>query len=239
MYEELTFPHNQMRPFFYTCFVSSIDGKVIVRTNPYAYWPIGSSLDHDVLIELRSRADLLIQGKNTALFYRTLDSLAKVSFQAARRALGKESDLPYLVISKTADPRLLPYLHNPGKTKPFLVTTETAVVSDEIIEASNLLRYGTNTVDIQMLVAWLQAQGFQNVMVEVGPTLLGAFFAQNLIDEVFLTIAPKIFGNSNDATFTVVEGYLFPPDHVQQCRLLSVKQEDDELFLRYSMRHEK
>ncbi len=235
LYKDLQFLPPHERPFFYTNFVATIDGKVMVLTSSESYWPIGSSIDHEVLVELRACADLLIHGKNTALWYRALNSLEKESFKNARKLQGKAPDLPYLVISNTPDDRLIRYLDSKDKQKPFLVTSENAYVSDELAQIVQLIRCGENKVDLQGLVSLLQERGFKNVLVEGGPTVLGAFFAHDFIDEIFLTIAPKIFGNSRNAALTMVEGYLFPPDKIKKCELLSVKQVGNELFLHYKV----
>ena len=116
-----------------------------------------------------------------------------------------------------------------------LVTTEEAVVSKELTDKVRLIRLGKDVVDVELLATFLHKEGFKNVLVEAGPTLLSTFLEHDLIDEIFLTLAPKIFGNSNNATYTMAEGYLFPPNNIKQCRLLSVKQVGDEVFLRYNI----
>ncbi len=69
--------------------------------------------------------------------------------------------------------------------------------------------------------------------MEGGPILLGSFLAENLLDEIFLTVAPKIFGNEPGKTLTLVESRLFPADEIRNLNLISVKQIEEELFLRY------
>src|SRR3990167_736651 len=88
------------RPFFYTNFVQTIDGKVAV--DDPAYWPIGSKKDYEILTELRSYADCLIHGGNLARQFGeiTLGSLNKKLFQQSRRVLGKSAKLPYYILTK-------------------------------------------------------------------------------------------------------------------------------------------
>jgi riboflavin biosynthesis pyrimidine reductase len=62
---------------------------------------------------------------------------------------------------------------------------------------------------------------------------MGSFFKENLIDELFLTITPKIVGNEPGKTLTMAEGYLYPPDQVPTLDLVSCQQVDNELYLRY------
>lgn len=176
-YQNLNFPKLKSRPFFYTNFVATLDGKVAVRKK--GYWPIGSKIDRQILLELRSYADCLIHGKN----------LAREFGKATKKSLSKHHPhLPYLVVT---------------------------------------------TRNLSDLVLKLHKKGYKRVLVEGGPTLLTSFLKEDLIDEIFLTISPKIFGSEAGITLTLTEGYLFPPDKIKKFKLLSVKKAGDEVFLRY------
>ncbi len=209
LYSNLTFPKKEGRPFFYTNVVVTLDGKSQVLKNTKDYWPIGSEKDREVLHELRAQADCLIHGKNLAQEFGqiTLNSLGKPEFKKMREDLGKVKTLPYYIVSD--HPEDLPDLQ--GVT---------------IIRS-----------DLQELSQDLYQKGYQNILVEGGPTLLGSFLKENLMDEIFITIAPKIVGNEKGATLTLVEGYLFPPDQVRKLELISVQNINSELFLRYKVIH--
>lgn len=189
-YPKLVFPNKSGRPFFYTNFVSTVDGKVGVKKN--GYWPIGSKLDHQVLIELRSYADCLLHGKNLAKEFGeiTKKSLQKKEFKTLRKKLGKNENLPYITVS---------------------------------------------TRNLEKLSKDLYNKGYKHILVEGGPTLLASFLKANLIDEIFLTIAPKIYGSEDGKTLTLVEGYLFPKNAIKKLSLLSVKRAENELFLRFKV----
>ncbi len=186
-YPKLTFPTKKDRPFFYTNFVQTIDGKVAVKGS--GYWPIGSRKDYEVLTELRAYADCLIHGKNLYNEFGniTRQSLQKTEFRALRKNLSKNPELPYIIGSH----------------------------------------------DLKGLSRDLYKKGYQNILVEGGPTLLGSFLKENLIDEIFLTIAPKIYGTQNLTTLNLVEGILFSPDKIKHLKLLSVRKIDNEIFLHY------
>ncbi len=207
IYKNISFPKKDSRPFFYTNFVLTLDGKAQVLENTKGYWPIGSENDREVLHELRAHADVLIHGKNLAKEFGTitLNSLSKSEFKKMRQNIGKGLTLPYYIVSD--HPEDLPNLA--GVT----------------IVGSNL----------QQLSQDFYEKGFRNVLVEGGPTLLGSFLKMNLMDEIFLTIAPKIFGSKKDATLTLVEGILFPPDQIKKLELIAVENIDSEVFLRYAV----
>lgn len=206
-YPNLRFPEIKGRPFFYTNFVQTLDGKVAVKKS--GYWPIGSKKDHQILVELRAYADALIHGGNLAREFGevTLKNINGPGFKALRKKLGKNPDLPYYAVS----------------TKP------------ESFKKS-LGWQSISTPRVSSLVRKLQQKGYKHVLVEGGPTLLGSFLREGLVDEVFLTIAPKIYGTEEKTTLTLIEGILFSPLQIKKLKLVSVKKSGNEVFLRYSFR---
>lgn len=190
-YPNLKFPQIKGRPFFYTNFVQTVDGKVAVKKG--GYWPIGSRLDYQVLVELRGYADCLLHGKNLASQFGeiTKKSIQKEEFKKLRKRVGKSKDLPYITAS---------------------------------------------TRDLEKIADDLYKKGYRHILVEGGPTLLGSFLKANLIDEMFLTIAPKIYGSETGKTLTLVEDYLFPKNAIKNLTLISVKKAKNELFLRYKVK---
>lgn len=238
LYKDLVLPTLPDRPFFYTNFVATIDGKIQVTPDTKAYWPIGSEVDYATLLQLRAKADVLIHGKNTALWHRTIDTLSKDQFQDLREKSAKAGKFLYVVISAHPSDDLIPRLENaPEHVEVLLATTKEAEVSQELQKIVNLHRFGEVHVDLQALSQYLYDQGQRHVLIEGGPNVLGSFFEAQLVDEIFLTIAAKVIGNENKSTITMVEGYMFPPDHVPVCTLLSTQNVNNELYLRYSVRY--
>lgn len=204
LYSKLKFPKVKARPFFYTNFVSTIDGVVQVKKS--GYWPIGSKVDYEVLIELRMQADCLIHGGNLAREFGavTYKNISKTTFKQQRRVIGKSPTLPYYIVTRNL--KSLPDV----KAKFF---------SGELVN----------------LVKELHYKGYKNVLIEGGPTLLGSFLKEGLLDEIFLTIAPKIYGNDKENTLNLIEGFLLTEKNIKKLKLKSVKKIDSELFLRYEV----
>lgn len=208
LYPNLKFPKpKKNRPFFYTNFVSTVDGKVAV-SEP-GYWPIGSKKDLEVFNELRTYADCIIQGGELARQFGeiTLKSINKRLFKQTRRVNGKSAKLPYYILTKH------PHSLN----------------SPRLGGAASIF-----TGNLSELIEELNDQGYKHVLVEGGPALLGSFLKEELIDEIFLTIAPKIYGSMQNSTKTLVEGIMLPPNKIK-LKLISMKKIKNELFLRYSI----
>ena len=70
------------------------------------------------------------------------------------------------------------------------------------------------------------------MLCEGGPTLNSFLFAAGLVDELFLTMAPKVLGGA--AALTIVAGReLVEPAELE---LVSVAEGDGELFTRWRVR---
>lgn len=234
IYKNLHFPVLKDRPYFYTNFVSTIDGKVQVTTNPFAYWPIGSKTDYQTLLELRAVSDVLIHGKNTAMWMKHVDNLVKPEFISLRKKLGKTKDLAYVVLSNNPDKQLLENVSHPSANTS-IITSQSSSLSNipNLPNNPKILQFGREKVNLKMFSDYLFNSGYRNILIEGGPVLLGSFLASGLLDEIFLTIAPKIFGNKNNQTLTMVEGHLFPPDKIKNLKPISCKQIKNEVYLRY------
>lgn len=89
--------------------------------------------------------------------------------------------------------------------------------------------HGGEWTDPADLLATLKQEGVRAVMCEGGPTLHGSLQAAGLVDELFLTIAPKLSGA--DAAPRIVEGPPLP--EVIGMELVWLLEEDSELFARY------
>ena len=234
IYRDLTFPTIKGRPFFYTNFVQTIDGKVQVVGDPKAYWPLGSKVDYQTLVMLRAHADVLVHGKNTAVAFPILKNLAKSDFKKFRKQFKKPASFVYVVVSGHPDNKLIDAFRDaPNWCKVILATTENAKVpSAKNVE---VVRAGEEEIDLKKLSSWFYKNKLNHVLVEGGPHLLGSFLKEDLIDEVFTTIAPKIWGNENGKTLTMVEGVLFKPQDVKKFKLVSAQKVGDEVFLRYKI----
>jgi riboflavin biosynthesis pyrimidine reductase len=77
----------------------------------------------------------------------------------------------------------------------------------------------------------LGRRGARRMLCEGGPTLNAALFEAGLIDEVYLTIAPKVLGGHDP--LTIVKGAAFA--HTIHLEVRSLVELESELFLRYSV----
>ncbi len=210
-YQNLDLPKNSSRPFFYTSFAQTLDGKVYI--NKKGYWPIASKTDYDTFTYLRSFADVIIDGKNTAIRFAkyTIDTINSEEFKKLREKNGKTATPEYIVITKHPDENLTKVLENPYQYN-------TTIFQKEIPE----------------LVTYLKEKNAQYVFVDGGPHVIASMLREKLLDEFFITISPRIFGNQETMAITMVEGILLEPNEVK-LELISTEQLENELYLRYKV----
>jgi riboflavin biosynthesis pyrimidine reductase len=84
--------------------------------------------------------------------------------------------------------------------------------------------------DLPALLRSLRDEGVRALLCEGGPTLHGSLQAAGLVDELFLTIAPKLSGG---VAPRIIEGDL---PALAELELAWLLEEDGELFTRYRRR---
>ncbi|HLM51535.1 MAG TPA: dihydrofolate reductase family protein, partial [Solirubrobacteraceae bacterium] len=72
--------------------------------------------------------------------------------------------------------------------------------------------------------------GVRSVLCEGGPTVLGGLIADGVLDELFLTVAPKLAGGGVDPAITTGPSLPEPDER----RLIWLLEQRGTLFLRYA-----
>lgn len=250
LYGPLQFPPRRDRPYVIGNFVSTLDGVVSLNVpGQSGGGPISGEFQQDRMLMglLRATADAVIVGAGTFravrnhvwtagyVFPRLADA-----YSALRTEMGKLE--PPLNVIVTAS-GLLDFdrrVFQSGEV-PVLIVTTTAG-RDEIykrqppqsvqVAAIN----DTSLLTAQVILDTVSAVGKNDViLVEGGPQLIGDFFAEQRLDELFLTLAPQIAGRDGSVERPgLVAGKTFAPDHPLWGRLLGIKRGGSHLFLRYA-----
>ncbi len=91
------------------------------------------------------------------------------------------------------------------------------------------------SIDPLAILRLLYSQfGVRILLHEGGPTLFGKFLSANVVDELFITLAPQIAGRTTPTIRPgLVQGVEFLPETASWFQLLGVKQKAEHLYLRY------
>ena len=172
-------------------FVTSIDGAVTL--DGYSEGLSGEP-DKRVFDVLRMLCDALLVGAGT-LRHEGYGPLRLGDRQRAwRREQGLDEQPTLVVVSGSLrlDPALPAFTEAP--VRPLVLTHEQASAPPGLTDVADLLRYGTDVVDLGAGLAELRRRGLRQLLCEGGPVLFGTLTAADLVDEVCLTVAPLLTG---------------------------------------------
>jgi riboflavin biosynthesis pyrimidine reductase len=234
------------RPTLLANFVSTLDGVVALGPGEERGGGVISGRfepDRFVMALLRAAADVLVMGAGTIAGSSSPNWTAEhlqPDYAAAlarwRRDLGLAPHPTTVIVTGSGDVRL----GRRGVEDPTLpvifATTESGAQRLRDIELPSHVGVevlGTGaTISPGELSTFLGRFGGQVVLCEGGPHLLGDLVAADIVDELFLTIAPQVIGREK-GRLGLVEGLGLAPDEARWHDLVSIKRAEDHLFLRY------
>lgn len=193
----------------YVNFVETLDGVVALPDVPRSNRIVAdeSEADRFVMALLRACADAVVIGSHTFLASPRNRWTAAAAYPDAaaglatlRRSLGLRDEPEVVVLSRAR-------------------TLASEVLGDR-------LRVRGSAADA---VAELRARGARRILCEGGPTLFGSMLADELVDELFVTLSPVLAGRG----LSLVEGVELLPGRRIGGTLAGVRRHGSHLFLRY------
>ena len=208
--------------------VAGLDGTAAIGGKVGA---LSTDVDQDIFRRMRQIADVVLVGAETVR--KEGYGLVRLSDEAmaAREALGKPPTPPVALVSGSLNLnwQLKLFREAPEHAKTMIVTSESAD-PDALAEAqqhAEIIFAGTNRVEPDAALQAFAQRGYQVVLCEGGPSLLGEFVAADRLDELLLSIAP-VMGGDNLPVGVTPEGA-----GIARFALQHVMHEDHTLFLRY------
>ena len=162
--------------------------------------PMSAAADRELFHHLRAQADGILVGAGTVRIERYGRVTKTPELQAKREREGLRPDALAVIVSRSGD-----------------IPSDLGVLEEARIIA-----------DVAELGA-LRTEGVRSLLCEGGPHLNSTLFANGLVDELFLTIAPTVAGPGE--TLTIVEGISLP--EAVDLELLTAHEAHGHLFLRY------
>ncbi|MEN3356529.1 MAG: hypothetical protein V7637_511 [Mycobacteriales bacterium] len=211
-------------------FVASVDGAATVAGTSSG---LGTKGDSRIFDLLRDMCDVILVGAGTV----RVEGYAQPEYPAVRRArrasFGLAEVPPYAVISESLqlDPASPLFTEADPRT---IVITHSAAPGDQqtaLSAVADLIVAGTERIDLAVAVDQLAARGLNRVLCEGGPHLFGSLLAADLVDELCLTVSPRLAGAG---PMRIIAGEQLP-DHSRPLSLQQALTEDGALFLRYQV----
>lgn len=193
--DEFSFPATSPpQSWVRSVFVSSVDGGA--TGNDGVSGSLSSDHDSALFLHQRQLSDVILVGAGTARNEGYGPVVAKPDHARRRRELGQR-DAPVLcLVSSRLDLDPTDPLFT-SSTERIIVATHSEASwerVEQIGEVADVIRTPGPTVDLGSLLATLADRGLTRVDCEGGPTLHGTLVAQGLLDELVLTMAPRLVG---------------------------------------------
>ncbi len=244
-------PLPRARPHVFSNFVTSLDGVVSLNTKGHASGGDISGFsaqDRMVMGLLRAVADVIVIGAGTlsadrrhvwtaaAIYPALADEYAQLS-----KTLGQDRPPLNVIVSGSGRIDVRLPVFTSGKVRALIITTTAGAKrlrelgAPESVEI-RAIRGNASTIAASAILAELARMCLgKRILVEGGPRLLGAFYAEHLLDDQFLTLAPQIAGrDADDQRLSLVMGKLFAPANPLWGSLTDLRRGSSHLFLRYS-----
>ena len=224
-------------PFVFVNMAITADGKIATANR--AIHSFGSRRDLKHLYELRATADAVMCGARTVEISNTILGNGGERFRKQRLKTGL-AEFPIRVIisgSGSINPdadifknHLSPVIVLTTKRAPAIKLARLRKVGAEVKICGNI------KINFLAALRWLRTKwDVKRLLCEGGGELNAGLFGEGLVDEIHLTICPKIFGGRNAPT--LAEGIGFQRlTNAEKFQIQAIRRFQGELFTVFSRR---
>jgi riboflavin biosynthesis pyrimidine reductase len=215
------------RPYTLVNFVATADGSATFQGRSGG---IGDDGDRAMFHALREPMDAVLAGTGTLRTERYGRILGNPERRQRRLSAGRPAEPLACLITRSgelpldiplfAEPEARIVVFAPG---PVELAGVPAQVQVEFYDP------GTDRPLAQIMRTLRQDHGVRSLLCEGGPSLFGSLLREQLVDELFLTVAPKLTGGSTDPTITTGD----PLPGMAQLKVRWLLERNDSLYLRY------
>jgi riboflavin biosynthesis pyrimidine reductase len=207
-------------------FVSSLDGAA---THDGRSAGLGSSADRRMFDLLRRLADVIVVGAGTVRVegYRGMRLDDEAVGWRVRHHLAVQP--VFAVVSARLEVDRSVFEGNP--VRPLLLTCSDAPADRRgaLAEVADIVDCGEDRVETRRMLDALADRGLHQVHSEGGPHLLGTMIEEGTIDELCLTLSPRLEGGM---ARRITDGHPVNPTEMRLAHVLTA--DDGTLLLRYT-----
>jgi 2,5-diamino-6-(ribosylamino)-4(3H)-pyrimidinone 5'-phosphate reductase len=180
----------------------TVDGKIATSLGNSE---ISSEEDLSRVHRLRASVDGIVVGISTVL---TDDP--RLTVRLATKQVRRKHPVRIIIDSTGKIPLDSRILRTASKIKTIVAVTELAH-TDRISKIQRtgavVIVSGKKTVNLKKVLSTVKKLGIKKILVEGGGEINWSFFSQGLVNELIVTIAPKIVGGRQATTLVEGEGY--------------------------------
>jgi riboflavin-specific deaminase-like protein len=220
------------RPLVILHFAVTADGKV--STNRYTPTRFTSARDKHRLLAIRELADAILVGRNTLETDQMAMDLPDERIRQRRRQEGKSEYPLRVILSGSGNIPTTLRVFEKGNAPILIYSTEKMASSRRILLSKRATIHLSDSDELDIL--WLLRHLYEHYQVrslvcEGGPTLVKALAQADVIDEIYLTVAAKVFGGSAAPGLTGLPGEFLPAS--REFGLIDIDRGENECYLRY------
>lgn len=219
------------RPYLLLNMIATADGRATLGGRSGA---LGGRADKELLYGLRTAVDAVMAGAGTIRAERYGQLIRDDRGRQIRRDRGLAKEpLACIVSGRLALDSKIPLLAESGTRVAILTSSEASLPQDCRAEISYVRKARDGQLDLPGAMAELYERlGVRTLLCEGGPHLNAQLLAHGLVDELFLTLSPKLAGgDAVSETLRIVSGPEFDPP--LGLELAGALEHDSYLFLRY------
>ena len=211
------------RPYVVTNFALTVDGRATLHGRS---GPIGTETDTEFLVCLRTRVDAVMIGAGTMRAERYGRPVADPGKRGRRERRGLSQDPLLVIISGRLDIPWDAPVFADGGARVLIFTTTNA--EPPATEAQVRVVRHEGTVDLREALGHLRRErGVRALLCEGGPRLHAQLIDAGLVDELFITRAPKLGGGDGPGLAVDL------PELERPLELVWLLDDGGELFARY------
>jgi riboflavin biosynthesis pyrimidine reductase len=219
------------RPYLLLNMISTADGRATLGGRS---GPLGERADKELLYGLRTAVDAVMAGAGTVRAERYGQLIRDDAHRRIRREQGlAEEPLACIVSGQLALDSEIPLLAEAGARVAILTPSSASLPQDCRAQIDYVRSTRDGLLDLPRAMTELRERfGVRTLLCEGGPHLNAQLLANGLVDELFLTVSPKLAGgDAMSETLRIVSGdELDPPLELE---LAGALEHDSYLFLRY------
>jgi len=223
---------SHLRPLVILHFAITADGKASTSKRTPARFT--SARDKQRLLEVRALADAILVGRGTLETDRMSMDLPDQRLRERRIKEGKSECPLRVILSPSGNISISLSVFEKGNAPIVIYSTERMAPAQRrlLSEHAAVHLSGSNDLDLFWLL-WHLYEHYQvrSLVCEGGPTLVKALAQADVIDEIYLTIAAKIFGGLAAPGLTGLPGEFLPAS--RQFQLIDIDRGENECYLRY------
>lgn len=206
-------------PYVFLNMVATIDGKVLSGKRGEPVEDLGSANDHKLMRRIEDSAEAVLIGAGSQR------STAKLNYPC---------NLWRFVVTRSGNILSESRFFADCPTKSVVVCGSEAVLPT-LANGVQVWRSDVPSVDLQETLRRMRSHlGIRRVLVEGGSDLNGQLFFSDLVDEIFLTVAPKI--KLGEDVPTIATAPALDRSRLLKYALVEEHAIGDEVFLRYRRR---